>query len=226
MTGNASITPQKEAQEYHLGILGGTFDPIHNGHIEPALSVAQELSLDEVLVLPAHIPPHKDSTHASPTQRLEMVKRACQSHPIFTPDQRELNRTSISYSVDTLKEVKNEYPHATLYFLMGMDSLLSFTKWHKWQEILNLCHLVVSTRPGYDSTLATLASPQLIQNAITISAEELKSAKIGKILLLTNKVIDISSTEIRDAIARNIDISSYISSDVMEYIEKQRLYRA
>jgi len=224
MTDNASNTPSKDTLNYHLGILGGTFDPIHIGHIEPALSVAQALALDEVLILPAHIPPHKDSTHASPAQRLEMVKRACRPYSIFTPDQRELNRSSVSYTVDTLRELKTEHPQATLYFLMGMDSLINFTKWHKWQEILDLCHLVVSTRPGYDSTLAASDYPQTIQEAITTSAEALRTCKEGKILLLANKAIDISATEIRDALARNNDISSYIPSDVMAFIKEQQLY--
>ena len=148
------VNELKSKQLSNIGIFGGTFDPIHLGHTQSAQIVAQYLNLSKVLFIPAHIPPHKNCVNNSPKvsaeQRSTMVELACKENKIFTCDKRELRRQQYSYTVDTLLELKKELPEQRLYFIIGMDSLLSFTQWHRYQDILKLCHLVVNTRPNYD----------------------------------------------------------------------------
>ena len=154
-----------------IGILGGTFDPIHLGHTQSAQAVANQLNLTEVLLIPAHIPPHKISAklvpHASAEQRAAMVEIACQKSELFTCDLRELKRSGHSYTVDTLKELKQQYPTKALFFIIGMDSLLTFTTWHKYKEILSLCHLVVNTRPNYSIEQLNEETKTLLSNCQT-----------------------------------------------------------
>ncbi|GLX77521.1 putative nicotinate-nucleotide adenylyltransferase [Thalassotalea insulae] len=208
-----------------IGILGGTFDPIHYGHILPAIETAKWLTLDSLHLMPAHIPPHKASTIASPEQRMQMVKIACQHHPLLAMDNRELLRNKPSYTVDTLQELKQEHKNSQLFFVMGMDSLLNFTRWHQWQEILTLCHLVVNIRPGYQSSqhLSTI-SPSLTQHLVE-SITELASLEAGKIIIHQQLALDISSTELRAEIANSSFNPDKIPRAVIEYIQQQQLYQ-
>jgi len=231
MIDNLDSSPTGNTITHHLGILGGTFDPIHYGHIKPALDAADLLALDKVLVMPAHIPPHKQSTHANAQQRLTMTKLACEPYPQLVPDSRELERSKVSYTVDTLSEIKQQHPSTTLYFMMGMDSLLSFTQWHRWQEILTLCHLVVATRPNYRLDLAkngldaSLAKRVKTHAEVKHTAKQTQQKQQGSIILITNQSVDISSTEIRLAIKSGEDISAFLPSDVHQYIQQQNLYQ-
>ena len=210
---------------HQIGILGGTFDPIHLGHITPALTISELLNLDQTLVMPAHIPPHKQSTHVNAAQRYEMVKLACQTFSQLHPDNRELNRTTVSYTIDTLKELKQEFPNSTLYFLMGMDSLLSFEQWFCWQDILTLCHLVVSTRPDYPLCLKHPSLSLNITERFTKQPSQLKTSMHGKILLVAEHDIDISSTQIRQNLNAGIDCANLLPESVNQYIVKHRLYQ-
>ncbi len=143
----------KKTPNAGIGIFGGTFDPIHIGHVKSIDAVATWLHLDKVLIIPAHIPPHKTDSNITPkatsAQRATMVELAIADKPLFYCDRRELNRNGPSFTIDTLKELKATYPNQPLYFVIGMDSLQTFTTWHKYKEILSLCHLVVNTRPNY-----------------------------------------------------------------------------
>ena len=151
-----------------IAILGGTFDPIHHGHLKPAQQVANWLKLEKLVLLPAHIPPHKNGTYANASQRKAMVELVCEHDKLFHIDSRELTRTSPSYTVETLKEIKSENPHSQLFFIIGMDSLLNFTSWHQWQEILMLCHLVVNNRPQYEFASINIQTKNLLQYIILI----------------------------------------------------------
>ncbi len=144
-----------------IGILGGTFDPIHYGHLKPAKQTADWLGLEQLILLPAHIPAHKQNTFATTQQRVDMVKLVCDADALFTLDARETLKNSTSYTIDTLIEINEEHPNSIIYFLMGLDSLLSFHQWHRWQDILSLCHLVVNARPRYDLTSLGTATQEL-----------------------------------------------------------------
>jgi nicotinate-nucleotide adenylyltransferase len=137
---------------------------------------------------------------------------------------RELNRHTPSFTVDTLNEIKAEHPNTSLYFIMGMDSLLTFTTWHCWQEILTICNLVVNIRPGYshlelEDTLAPELSTRLIFNLT-----DLQPQKSGQIVIHESKPVNISSTEIRARIKAGLDCSQYLEKPVFDFIKQHKLY--
>lgn len=216
-----------------IGILGGTFDPIHLGHTLPAKAVADYLSLSTVLLIPAKSPPHKVTPNVSAQQRAEMVHLACSTELSLTCDERELERDGHSYTIDTLKELSTEFPQQTLHFIIGLDSLLTFTQWHKYQEILSLCHLIVNTRPNYQLNNLNQATVELLNNHLIRTVDELKTHKSGKILLLPNSLpsyhdhlhLDISSSEIRQKLSNKEDYQQFIAPSVYAFIKKNNLYR-
>ncbi|WP_028117021.1 nicotinate-nucleotide adenylyltransferase [Ferrimonas senticii] len=212
----------------HLGLLGGTFDPIHQAHLECALAVQQALKLDRVDLLPNAVPPHKASPGVSAAQRLAMVKLAIADYPQLGVDDRELARSGHSYSVDTLAQLKAEQPDTRLYFIAGMDSLLSFHHWHQWQRILQLCHLVICYRPGYPlpqqpqtqgATMALLSQHQVADVAA------LRQRDSGGILLLEGPQLDIASSDIRRQLSGVEPVNLGLPAAVLTYIHQQRLYR-
>lgn len=207
-----------------IALLGGTFDPIHLGHILPAQETAKWLGVEKLLLIPVHMPPHKSGTHANAKHRANMVSLACNTDKIFKLDTRELNRQTRSYTIDTLKEIKAEQPNADLYFIMGMDSLLTFTTWHCWQEILTLCNLVVNIRPGYNhQTLEASLAPELKARLI-YNLAQIQLQKTGQILIHENQEVNISSTEIRAKIKSARDFSQDLPKQVYDYIKQHKLY--
>jgi nicotinate-nucleotide adenylyltransferase len=208
-----------------LLLMGGTFDPIHLGHILPAEETARWLGAAQVALIPAHIPPHKSTPHASAEQRATMAELVCNNQPLFYLDKRELQRNSHSFTIDTLVELKAEQPNKRLHFIMGMDSLLTFTRWERWQKILTLCHLVVNIRPGYShQQLENSLSPELHAHIVD-NITELERHSVGKIILHDCTAADVSSTEIRNSIKKGKNYSPFVSQAVHEYIEQQQLYR-
>ena len=217
----------------NIGILGGTFNPIHLGHTLPAKMVANYLSLDKVLFIPARIPPHKASPDVSAYCRAAMVKLACEDEPLFQCDERELKRKGYSYTVDTVQELSQVYPNARLHFIMGLDALLTFTQWHKYQDILSLCHLVVNTRPNYqlntiDSLTKTLLNQHLIDDLTRLNTQ-----KSGGIFLLPAQLpntnnhanINLSSSEIRAQLTHQPKYQQRLDPKVLDFINKNKLYR-
>jgi nicotinate-nucleotide adenylyltransferase len=218
-----SITKQNVTRR--IAMLGGTFDPIHLGHVLPAQATAKWLGVKQLYLIPAHIPPHKTGTHAEAKQRAKMVALVCDEHNDLTLDSRELNRHCHSYTLETLKEIKAEQQSAELYFIMGMDSLLSFTQWRGWQEILTLCNLVVNIRPGYSHFTVESSLAPALKSRLIYSPEQLPQQQVGKILLHESTPIDISSTAIRAKIKAGLSYSHYLPEPVYNYIEQHQLYR-
>jgi len=229
-----------------IGILGGTFDPIHLGHTEPALRVAQFLSLDKILLIPTNIPPHKASPNISAAHRATMVELACEQHPCFSCDQRELTRRGHSYTIDTLQALAAEYPQQRLFFIIGLDSLLTFTTWHHYQKILRLCHLVVNTRPNYqldslnDETKALLAQHQCSDISALKNkpsggiifvpqqqqqSDDFRTRNNGKSELKGKINLNISSTDIRARLAKQSNCQHLLAEPVLAFINKNKLYR-
>lgn len=216
----------------NIGILGGTFDPIHLGHTEPAKRVADYLCLDKVLFIPACIPVHKGTPNVSAAQRTQMVTLACSHENNFYCDQREIERTGHSYTVDTLTSLKQSYPEHRLFFIIGLDSLLTFTTWHRYQHILTLCHVVVNSRPNYqltnlnDDTKALLAQHQLSDLSV------LQEKTCGAIIFVDDTTplngrtqLNISSTDIRARLANNENCQHLLAEKVLAFINKNQLYR-
>jgi nicotinate-nucleotide adenylyltransferase len=207
-----------------IGFLGGTFDPIHFGHLRPALEIGEALSLQQIFLMPNHIAPHKSSSHCSAKQRCEMVKLAIQQQPKLALDNRELNRAKPSYTLDTLKELKVSYPNNPICFIMGMDSLISFNSWFQWQEILKYCHLVISQRPRWHGQFNS-AVQTVVDECKTIDKQDLHNLQSGKIYFQTTSQLDISSTEIRQLLKQNISIDYLVPEAVNDYIKQHQLYR-
>lgn len=206
-----------------VGIFGGTFDPIHFGHLRPALEVREGLGLAEVRFVPCHVPPHRGQPQAHADHRLELLQAAIADVPYLRVDQRELERSGPSYTVDTLIDLRQELPDSPLCLMIGMDSLLNLPKWHRWQELIELAHIVVMARPGYAPTYsAELAA--WVERHRTDSALELKTVLAGAVYFYPVTQMAISATAIRDLIA-NGRAPRFLTPDaVWRQILAQRLY--
>ncbi len=196
-----------------LGILGGTFDPPHNGHLLIAEQATHKLQLAQVLFIPARQPPHKLGEPISPLRdRVAMLQRALSGKPTFLISMIEAERPGPSYTVDTLRELRRDTsPGAELFFIMGMDSLETLPTWHKPEEIVQLARLAVLSRPGHHADLDALERqiPGIKASVIFLRAPEL----------------DVSASEIRERVARGESIAGLVPPAVAEYIRQHQLYR-
>lgn len=199
-----------------IGLLGGTFDPVHFGHLRPALEIKECLGLSELRLLPCHVSPHRQQPLATSHQRLQMLTLATAGSAALAVDARELDRAPPSYTVDTLEALKAEEPDAGLVFVMGHDAFTSFKRWHRWQRILELAHLVVTSRPGY-----RLQSQDF---TVTQNSDELQQPPAGKIVHCEVTALDISASNIRALVERGRDIAYLVPQAVRHYIIEQRIY--
>jgi len=214
----------KEKQQTRaIGFLGGTFDPIHFGHLRPALEVSKALGLKQLFLMPNHIAPHKSSSHGTAKQRCTMVELAIQSEPNIEIDLRELTRHKASYTIDTLKELKALYPNTPLCFIMGMDSLINFDSWFQWQDILNYCHLIISHRPGWQALFNDNITT-LLKKTKTLNKDDIHCSQAGKIYFQDTTQLNISSTEIRSLIKKHEKIDQLLPKAVADYIRLNKLY--
>jgi len=205
-----------------IGILGGTFDPIHFGHLRPALEVMEHLGLDEVRFMPCGIPPHRRTPVASVEHRLAMVERAVHDQPGFVVDRRELDRDGPSYSVDTLESLRGELgKEVPLCLMMGMDAFAGLSSWHRWQEILDLAHVVVAHRPG---SPASHDFGDWVNEAVATDPADLRRSPAGGVFFQPVTQLDISATSIRAMLRRGESPRYLMPSSVLDYIRAQGLY--
>jgi len=207
-----------------VGIMGGTFDPVHFGHLRSALDIAQDLNLANVYLMPNSVPPHKKQPSANNVQRLKMLRLATADCPNIEIDTRELNTEGKSYSVLALQALRQELPDTPLCFLMGMDSLLSLPKWHRWQELLSLCHIVVSQRPGWPLP-QTGEIAELVAKHRCHHSDQLQQQLYGHIMIHEAYPLAISSSQIKQLIGANKSPQYLLPQDVISYINQQQLYR-
>ena len=206
-----------------IGIFGGSFDPIHFGHLRPALEILDALSLDSMCFIPSGQPPHRGAPSASAEQRLAMLKAALAGEPRFQVDERELRRAAPSYTLDTVAELRREHPQDQLVLVLGLDAFLGFTGWHHWREILDLAHLAVAHRPGWTlQTGGDLAT--LLQERQVPEAGALGKHAAGKVLLQTVTQLEISSTQVRSAAAAGRDIRYLVPEPVRTLIQDSHCY--
>ena len=187
-----------------LGIFGGTFDPVHFGHLRPALDVKQALDLEQVRFLPNSVPPHREQPWLDVATRKQLLDIALQEMPGFELDCRELEREGKSYMVDTLTSLHADFPDHHLCLILGMDAFAGLHQWHQQRRILDLCHIVVIGRPGFDWPSAP--ELQALEACRTDDANELKQAETGLILLQSVTQLDISASEIRKQLQAGLDI--------------------
>lgn len=205
-----------------IGLLGGTFDPIHLGHLAVASQLVELLNLAVTELIPCHTPPHRDS-HASSHHRLAMAELACQDLAYVNVNPIEFNRTGPSYTVDTLTELRKQTPQQPLCLIICSDAFAHFNRWHRWQGILELAHLVLVNRPGYPLTNAPWAT-QLFEQHQVSDPRALGQQLAGKILIQTIHALAISATQIRQYCAEKKDISHLVPLKVAEYIYQHKLY--
>ena len=203
-----------------IGILGGTFDPIHFGHLRPALEVMQSAGLEQVRFLPNRQPPHRPQPWLDEQTRCDLVATAISDVPEFVLDDRELKRDGPSWMVDTLASLKQDFPRDSLCLIMGMDAFAGFTHWHRWQDIFDLCHLIVMSRPG--TKLPDFQDENAsIQPQLTHDVSELANASHGKILLQSVTLLDISATLIRENLLHGQSIRYLVPDNVREKLENR-----
>jgi nicotinate-nucleotide adenylyltransferase len=209
-----------------IGILGGTFDPVHFGHLRLAQEVADALSLREVRFIPGGTPPHRATPQTAAADRLAMVKLATADNPLFRVDERETRRSGLSYSVDTLTELRAELGAAQpLVLILGADAFLGFNRWHRWREIFDLAHIAVAHRPG--ATLADIKDADLAGEFARRRAETVApvhGAPSGSITIVPITALDISATAIRAAIQARRSVRYLTPAAVITHIEHNCLF--
>ena len=204
-----------------LGIYGGTFDPIHYGHLRPVREIYQTLELSEVRFIPAPRPPHRPTPMASAEDRLTMVRLALEGESAFVLDDCEFKRNAPSYTVDTLRAIHKESGDSTLCLLIGADSLQSLETWHEWEQLFDLCHIIVMARPGYP--LDTSSLPWL-KSRLCKDKQELNTRPKGCVYICAVKEQPISATAVRKAVAEGKPINDMVPAPVADYITKEKLY--
>lgn len=196
-----------------VGVLGGTFDPIHIGHLAAAEEVRVRLALERVVFVPAGLPPHKLHLDVTPTEhRLKMVQLAIADNPHFTLSRVDIDRFGPSYTVDTVELLRDEYgPEAELYFIMGSDSLAELLIWHQPERLIRLCRVVALTRPGHRVDLEEL--------------DHLLPGAIARVQLLDMLLLQISSTDLQRRVRMGLSIKYLVPPAVEAYIRQHGLYR-
>lgn len=209
-----------------LGIMGGTFDPIHMGHLDVARASADALRLDEVRLLPSNVPPHRHPPRASGFHRFAMVCIAAQTDPRFTAFEEELRREGPSYAADTLQTLQRQgFEARELFFLTGADAFAEIATWREYPALLDLAHFVVCSRPGHSVELVRGLLPELQERMV--DAREYENAEgPARIILLDASTAGVSSSAVRDALAAGQPIDRMVAPGVDAHIRKHGLYNA
>ena len=207
-----------------IGIFGGTFDPIHFGHLRPALEVLERLALDELRFIPSHIPPHRDQPGRSTEARAEMVALAIRDQPGFVLDTCELERDRPSWTVETLALMRARFGDAVpLLLIMGTDAFDGLPGWHQWQRLLKLAHIVVMTRPGDFPANARFPAGYVEAHAAE-SVADLRKHAAGSILRVPVTQLDISATKIRLALEQGKSVRYLLPETLIDHIHSRHLY--
>lgn len=212
-----------------IGLFGGTFDPIHWGHLRAAEGVQDSFALDRILFIPSYIPPHKESVDvASAEHRLKMVELALSSFDRFFPSSIEIDARGTSYSIMTLNKVKEMFPQTECFFLLGVDAFLDIETWKDYEDVLEQCSFVVVSRPGFrlDEAKKVLSEKynQRIVELNEPAGEKNESPSDHKIYLLSIDTLNISSSGVRERVAKNQSIRGLVPENVENYIKEKRLY--
>lgn len=213
----------KHGVNHRIGVMGGSFNPVHCGHLSVARDVKATLKLDRMALMPAAQSPLKGVHSVSAEHRAAMLELAVASHPELDLDLRELSRKGPSYTFDSLTELREALGlQASLYFIMGDDLLPSLTRWSRWQEILHYAHVVVVSRPGVFP--AVPATVKEWWNHHEMSLEALHQSSCGGVSRVECPLVNVSSTAIRAAIELGSPVSEVIPDAVLEYITRYNLY--
>lgn len=222
---SAETHQQKSPAGRVTGVLGGTFDPVHFGHLRAAVEAAEKLELDDLKLLPAGTPPHRAQPVASAEQRLAMLRLAIAHCAGLQVDDREVRRPGSSFMVDTLTSIRSEIGNSPLLLLVGQDAANELDTWHRWRDLFDLAHLVVMRRPDAHFSCRDELSDQIERRRID-QPKRLRDAPSGCVLSLEVTQLDISSTFIRESVAAGRSTRFLMPDEVIDYVRQQRLYGA
>jgi nicotinate-nucleotide adenylyltransferase len=210
-----------------IGILGGSFDPIHFGHLRAAVELRDMLGLREVRLVPCGQPPHRSGPVATARQRVEMLRLAIGDEPGFAIDEQELHRSGPSFTLYTVLATREEVKNDPICLIVGADQFVAFDTWHRWRELCDLAHIVVVYRPGWNlnGQLANRELAELVQERLTDRPGELSLARGGKLFFAQLSSMDIASSRIRGLIREGKSARYLVPDAVLDYIQQQRLYR-
>lgn len=207
-----------------VGIFGGTFDPVHIGHLRTSVELRKILGLSEMRLIPNANPPHRIQPEASAKHRLAMLQLALANEPGLVTDDRELRRQGPSYTLDTLTEIRAEIGTETpLCLCIGMDSLVNLNQWHRWCELTDLAHIVTVARPGWHLPQSGEVLEFIHEHRAT-SEEQLQAQPAGKVLIREITLLPVSATGIRQALQRGESIRYLVPDKVIDYIRQHQLY--
>lgn len=203
-----------------IGIYGGTFDPVHYGHLRTALEVKEIFNLKEVRLIPCSKPAHRESPLTPAEMRLHMLNLAIQNQPELVIDRRELDRNGVSFMIDTVKSIRQECSHTPILLFMGTDAFAELTTWHHWQNLFDYAHIVVITRPQHEQAQLS----DFFSSKLTTSKEDLKIKEAGYLLFQSVTQLDITATSIRNIIKANLNPGFLLPDCIIEYIKQNKLY--
>jgi nicotinate-nucleotide adenylyltransferase len=205
------------------GVFGGTFDPVHYGHLRTAFELRERVGLREVRFVPCAHPPHREAPAAPARLRLAMLEAALEGEPTFCIDRRELERPGPSYSIDTLESLHDEFPDRTLCLLLGLDAFLGIPSWKDWERLFEFAHIVVALRPG--SELPTTGSvAAILKDRVVGDADTLHAQQAGAILVVPVTQLEISSTLLRESIREGLRPKYLMPKAVWRIIEEAGCY--
>ena len=208
-----------------IGIFGGTFDPVHNGHLRAALEVAERLALDEVRLMPSSVPPHREAPLATASERMRMLQLAAEANPGFIADDLELARGGTSYTIDTLRSIRAQVgDEARLCLIVGSDAFARIDTWKDWRQLVDHAHIVVAQRPGAISGLTGEARAWAEQRLAADPEQALADMAHGAILSVVLTQLAISATQIREIFAKGGSPRYLLPDAVLDYIRENRIY--
>lgn len=223
----------------HIGVLGGTFDPVHRGHLRMAVELVERLQFDKLLLVPVGTPPHRTLPQASAAQRLAMLHLAIDGKPRLAVDDRECRKSTVAYTFDTLGELRAERgAQCAISFCVGSDAFLGMHRWRRWRELPGLAHIVVMSRPGWDVP-QVLGDLEGWRHRFCLSAgygqapagsdsapQRLRQAASGRIVFPSLTPVDISATRVRRRVAAGQSPRLLVPDAVWRYIQRNALYQA
>lgn len=207
-----------------IGILGGTFDPIHNGHIRLALEAQQQLSLEHVRLIPVNIPPHRSLPAVSSDHRRKMIELAIANEKTLCIDLREMESDETSYTISTLRSLRQEFTDETFCLILGRDAFNKIDSWKDWEQLLDYAHIIVANRPGEMPENISTKLNTWINKHQTNQLEKLNEQKFGRIYFIDIPMLDVSSSTIRQKIKKDETTENLLATTTHTYIKENNLY--
>lgn len=208
-----------------IAIYGGTFDPVHIGHLRSAIDVRLKLEVARLIMVPSSIPPHRQQPSVTPEARLEMLRLGVADLAGIEVDDREINRSGVSYSIDTLAEFRSEYPAFGIYFILGADAFSLLHTWHRWQELTDFAHLVVLERPGASRPQLTNPVLEWLTDKEIRAVSEFGPETRGRVLRVKLAQWQVSATDIRERCRTGQSIDLLVPKSVQNFIDEHKLYQ-